>query len=148
VARDKALAFAIAIDPGLPPAIRTDPQRLRQILNNLLVNAFKFTSQGSVSLRMSSSASGSIAFAVADTGIGIPPGQHDLVFEAFRQADASASRRFGGTGLGLSISRELARMLGGEVGLRAAESGGCIFTLRLPLDAAQPLQEATRSVAA
>jgi signal transduction histidine kinase len=148
-ARDKALQFAVAIGDGLPPAIETDPRRLRQILNNLLANAFKFTPRGGVSLHLSVAAAGGIAFAVADSGIGISPGQRELVFEPFRQADGGTSRRFGGTGLGLSISRELAHLLGGEITLQNAPAGGCLFTLVLPYAAAQPRRDPpTRSAGA
>ena len=133
LALDRGLRFDITLDPALPPTIETDVQRLRQILNNLLANAFKFTLQGGVSLRIQPAGAGRVAFEVADTGIGIPRDKRELVFEAFRQADGGTSRRFGGTGLGLSISRELARLLGGEIQLRDAAAGGTVFTLLLPL---------------
>jgi signal transduction histidine kinase len=148
LARDKSLQFELAIDQDLPQSIETDPQRLRQILNNLLSNAFKFTSRGSVSLHVSAAPSGEIAFAVADTGIGISPDKRELVFEAFRQADGGTSRRFGGTGLGLSISRELARLLGGAITLQSGPAGGCIFTLVLPPEAPPAREPATRSAGA
>jgi signal transduction histidine kinase len=133
VALDRGLHFEITLDPALPPSIETDVHRLRQILNNLLANAFKFTLRGGVTLRILPAGAGQVAFEVADTGIGIPQDKHQQVFEAFRQADGGTSRRFGGTGLGLSISRELARLLGGEIQLRDAAAGGAVFTLLLPL---------------
>ncbi len=139
---ERGLRFEITLDPALPPAIETDAQRLRQILNNLLANAFKFTLQGGVTLRILPAAAGQAAFEVADTGIGVPHDKYEQVFEAFRQADGGTSRRFGGTGLGLSISRELARLLGGEVQLRDAVAGGAVFTLLLPL--VRPPGPATR----
>ena len=95
---------------------RRDEQRLGQILKNLLSNALKFTDTGSVSrCRCHAPSAGTVAFAVRDTGIGIPPHQQDVIFEAFRQADGSTHRKYGGTGLGLSISRDLARLLGGDI---------------------------------
>ena len=133
VAQERHLEFAISIDPALPPALRTDAARLKQVLKNLLANAFKFTSRGGVTLRIAPDAPGAVAFAVSDTGIGIPPDKQQVIFEAFRQADGSTSRLYGGTGLGLSISRELTRLLGGELRLTSVPGEGSTFTLVLPL---------------
>jgi signal transduction histidine kinase len=133
LAQDKSLQFAIVIDPGLPRTLRTDAARLKQVLKNLLANAFKFTSRGSVMLRVAPDAPGHVAFAVSDSGIGVAPDQQKLIFEAFRQADGSTSRQYGGTGLGLSISRELTRLLGGELRLASVPGQGSTFTLVLPL---------------
>ena len=133
VAQDKGLGFSIAIDPALPPTLRTDAARLKQVLKNLLANAFKFTNRGGVTLRMAPDGPGTVAFAVSDTGIGIPPDKQDVIFEAFRQADGTTSRLYGGTGLGLSISRELTRLLGGELRLSSLPGQGSTFTLVLPL---------------
>ncbi len=133
LAQQKGLAFGAAIDPSAPEQIETDPQRLGQILKNLLSNALKFTEEGEVSLHVSATSGGPVAFAVHDTGIGIPPEQQEVIFEAFRQADGSTQRRFGGTGLGLSISRDLARLLGGSVAVESAPGQGSTFTLQLPL---------------
>ena len=133
VARDKGLDFRIATAAGLPPTVRTDATRLKQILKNLLANAFKFTREGGVELRMEPRAPHSIAFAVVDTGIGIESEKQEIIFEAFQQADGSTSRQYGGTGLGLSISRELARLLGGRLELSSEPGKGSTFTLVLPL---------------
>ncbi|HEX2198779.1 MAG TPA: MASE1 domain-containing protein [Burkholderiales bacterium] len=132
VAQDKGLEFRIALDPALPPAIRTDTARLKQVLKNLLANAFKFTRQGSVVLRVSPVEPGRIAFEVIDTGIGIPPEKQRIIFDAFQQADGTTSRQYGGTGLGLSISRELARLLGGELEVASEPGRGSTFTLLVP----------------
>ncbi len=132
LADEKKLSFTITIDYDAPPTIETDPQRIQQILKNLLSNAIKFTDSGTVALRISASDGDRIAFQVRDSGIGIDPGQQELIFEPFRQADSGTTRRHGGTGLGLSISRDLARLLGGEVTVASAPGSGSVFTLVLP----------------
>ena len=137
VALEKKLDFAVELAPGLPPTIRTDATRLKQVLKNLLANAFKFTPKGSVRLRITRRGSDAVAFSVTDTGIGIPPDKQKIIFEAFQQADGSTSRQYGGTGLGLSISRELARLLGGELHLDSTPGKGSTFTLVLPLSDAR-----------
>jgi PAS domain S-box-containing protein len=133
VAQDKGLEFRIGLDPALPGVIRTDMPRLKQVLKNLLANAFKFTREGSVSLHISRVEPGRIAFAVADTGIGIPADKQKIIFDAFQQADGTTARQYGGTGLGLSISRELTRLLGGEIRVQSEPGRGSTFTLVLPL---------------
>jgi len=140
-AEHQGLAFAIDVAAGVAPAIKTDPQRLQQVLKNLLANAIKFTAQGRIGLSIRPAVAGehglpdaAIAFAVSDSGVGIAPDQHERIFHAFQQADGSTSRKFGGTGLGLSISRQLARRMGGEIALSSAPGAGSIFTLFLPLD--------------
>lgn len=133
IAKNKALGFEIDIAPECPAVIETDLQRIEQILKNLLSNAFKFTDKGKVTLAMSRTGDGQIAFGVTDTGIGIAPEQQKRIFEAFHQADGTISRKFGGTGLGLSISRELVRLLGGTIHIRSQEEQGSTFTVTLPL---------------
>jgi signal transduction histidine kinase/HAMP domain-containing protein/DNA-binding response OmpR family regulator len=145
VADELALDYAILLEPSTPGWIQTDPQRLQQILKNLLSNAFKFTERGSVTLRMGvcqrrnhldheslRTADAVVSFAVEDTGIGIARDKQRLVFEAFQQADGSTARKYGGTGLGLSISREIAKLLGGEIHIDSAAAKGSTFTLYLP----------------
>ena len=132
LARQKQLEFKINVDPGVPASLHTDRQRMEQILKNLLSNAVKFTEVGSVSLSVSTTPDGDIAFRVQDTGIGIAPDQQDKIFDAFHQADGTTSRRFGGTGLGLSITRDLTRLLGGSVAVSSAPNEGSVFTLVLP----------------
>jgi CheY-like chemotaxis protein/signal transduction histidine kinase len=133
VANDRKLGFKIKIAKDVPALFETDRQRLEQILKNLLSNAFKFTERGGVTLSISLAGANDIAFAVADTGIGVPLDQQQGIFEAFRQADGTISRRYGGTGLGLSISRELSRLLGGVIALESQPGLGSTFTLTLPL---------------
>ncbi|MBC7542660.1 MAG: HAMP domain-containing protein, partial [Candidatus Sericytochromatia bacterium] len=146
VAQQKGIAFLVESDPQLPPSIQTDATRLQQVITNLLGNAFKFTAQGRVTVRISVASSGwspeqarlnraegVIAFSVSDTGIGIPADKQRLIFEAFQQADGSTSRKYGGTGLGLSISREIARLLGGEIRVDSTIDSGSCFTFFLPM---------------
>ena len=148
IAREKGLTFSAHVAPGTPERIETDGQRLGQILKNLLSNAIKFTDVGEVSLRVSAGPNETLTFAVQDTGIGIGPEQHALVFEAFRQADGSTHRKYGGTGLGLSISRDLAQLLGGEIALESQPGRGSLFTLTLPQVYVRPEVEAAEPVAA
>ncbi|NVD96441.1 response regulator [Massilia sp. BJB1822] len=132
LALQKGLDLVVDLEPGLPHTIFSDGQRLEQILKNLLSNAIKFTDQGKVILRLSPGEQGQVSFAVKDSGVGIPPEQHENIFGAFQQADGSSSRRHGGTGLGLSISRDLARLLGGTIALSSTPGRGSTFTLTLP----------------
>ncbi|MEO5644803.1 MAG: HAMP domain-containing protein [Bacteroidia bacterium] len=142
----KHLKFSIEMDENLPENIDTDPQRLNQILKNLLSNSFKFTEKGGVRLRIYKSERGwktqnanldasesVIAFEITDTGIGISKEKQNIIFEAFQQAEGSTSRKYGGTGLGLSISRGLSDLLGGTIELESEVEQGSKFTLFLPL---------------
>ena len=132
-ADEKRVRFSTRIEPGMAVDFETDPQRLGQILKNLLSNAFKFTEKGEVSLQVQALGKSSIAFAVRDTGVGIAAHQQEVIFEAFRQADGSIHRKFGGTGLGLSISRDLAALLGGTINVQSEVGTGSVFTLTLPM---------------
>ncbi|WP_131195731.1 HAMP domain-containing protein [Lichenihabitans psoromatis] len=144
-AERRRLSFALDLAPDLGKSIITDSKRLQQVLKNLLSNAFKFTEQGGVTLRVFplqgggmldhpvlKHASSIVAFEVSDSGIGILPEKQRIIFEAFQQADAGTSRKYGGTGLGLAISRELANLLGGEIQLKSTPGVGSTFTLYLP----------------
>lgn len=139
VAEKKGIQLQMEQAPGVPETLWSDPQRIQQILRNLMSNAVKFTHQGTVKLTISSEACSEgfsgrwIVFSIKDTGIGIPKERHQSIFEAFQQADGSISRKFGGTGLGLSISRDLAGLLGGFIQLESAEGEGSTFRLYLPL---------------
>ncbi|MEW2521017.1 HAMP domain-containing protein [Actinacidiphila alni] len=151
---EKGLDFSVRVSPELPVTLHTDEQRLLQVLRNLLSNAVKFTDSGSVELVIRPAGTevpqsikeqlleaGTlrepdqplIAFSVTDTGIGIAASKMRVIFEAFKQADGTTSRKYGGTGLGLSISREIARLLGGEIHADSQPGRGSTFTLYLPL---------------
>ncbi|MEV5509405.1 HAMP domain-containing protein [Streptomyces orinoci] len=155
---EKGLDFSVRVSPELPATLHTDEQRLLQVLRNLLSNAVKFTDSGAVelvirpagtdvpdSIREQLLEAGAlrepdgdlIAFSVTDTGIGIAASKMRVIFEAFKQADGTTSRKYGGTGLGLSISREIARLLGGEIHAASEPGRGSTFTLYLPLNAGE-----------
>ncbi|VCU70811.1 Sensory/regulatory protein RpfC [Pigmentiphaga humi] len=141
VAAQKHLAFVIERADDAPQLLVTDNQRLQQILKNLLANAFKFTERGRVTLKVSPAGDNAVRFDVTDTGIGIPSAQQDVIFEAFRQADGTTSRKYGGSGLGLSISREFAHLLGGEITVSSQEGTGSTFSLTVALHApSQPAE--------
>ncbi len=155
VADNKGLDYAVNVAVDIPKSIVTDPNRLGQILKNLLANAFKFTEQGEVRLDVTLVASGwnpeisslnqagsVLALAVRDTGIGVEPEQQQRIFEAFAQGDGTTARLYGGTGLGLSISRELVGLLGGEITVASTPGQGSTFTVFLPADPAQEWEAA------
>ncbi|AJC55596.1 sensor histidine kinase/response regulator [Streptomyces sp. 769] len=150
---EKGLDFSVRVSPELPATLHTDEQRLLQVLRNLLSNAVKFTDSGAVELVIRPAGedvpvaireqllehgslrdpdAAMIAFSVTDTGIGIASSKMRVIFEAFKQADGTTSRKYGGTGLGLSISREIARLLGGEIHAQSEPNRGSTFTLYLP----------------
>ncbi|MCD6415272.1 MAG: response regulator [Planctomycetes bacterium] len=145
MAEEKGLSLEVTISEDAPLKISSDRKRVEQIIRNLLSNALKFTEKGSVTVTFGRPAPGSdlsrsglpvgecLAVAVKDTGIGIPPKQQKVIFEAFQQIDTGTARKYGGTGLGLSISRELASLLGGEIQLESEPGKGSTFTLYLPL---------------
>jgi len=136
LAREKNIELKINLSAHLPPRINTDRLKLEQIIRNLLSNALKFTSEGTVSLDISPSVNnGFITIKVKDTGIGIPKEKQKIIFEAFQQADGSTKRKYGGTGLGLSISRQLAKLLHTEISLQSEPGKGSEFTLELPINA-------------
>jgi PAS domain S-box-containing protein len=151
-AEAKGLSLAVAIDDDVPRFVRSDPAKVRAILNNLLSNALKFTTQGGVTvgLRFSRRV---VTFEVADTGIGIPGDKRFLIFDSFRQGDESIGRKFGGTGLGLSICRRLAELMGGAITAAKRPGGGSVFIVKLPLPVGkenedQPAERAERLKAA
>jgi PAS domain S-box-containing protein len=139
----KGLKLEVAHGPGLPPACLADPLRLHQVLANLLSNAVKFTPQGGIRAWVGRDG-GSLVFRVADTGIGMSEEQQAQLFEAFRQADSSTTRRYGGTGLGLAISRRLAELMGGRLSVRSVLGRGSEFELELPLRETRPPAPAPR----
>ncbi|MEC0243742.1 response regulator [Paenibacillus dokdonensis] len=159
MANKKQVGLKVNYEADLPESIVTDGYRVKQIIRNLLSNAFKFTTKGSVSFSVKRAESSKLpsylnpeksylALAVKDTGIGIPKDKTDLIFEAFQQVDGTTSRKYGGTGLGLSISRELARLLGGGIQLQSVEGEGSCFTLYLPETSAEAAEIAHAEVAA
>jgi signal transduction histidine kinase len=155
ISEARHLRFNIETDQNLPEFVETDLQRLNQILKNLLSNSFKFTEKGEVKLRIYEAKNGwkpgssasldsskkVVAFAISDTGIGIPQDKQNIIFEAFQQAEGSTSRKYGGTGLGLSISRGLAELLGGTIELESQPGLGSTFTLYLPVENAGVLRK-------
>lgn len=160
LAKEKSIEFSIELEEGIPAFIKTDRQRIEQILKNLLSNAFKFTPAGQVTLRVARpnhnkilamsqlDSRNSVAFSVIDTGIGLAPEHQKVIFEAFQQIDSSSNKKFQGTGLGLSISRELSKLLGGEIQVQSQKGEGSTFTLFVPIDyfsLKKPRQEPTDS---
>ena len=149
IVEQNGMVVDLQFDADVPGSIVSDGEKLRQILINFLSNAVKFTTAGSVAVRLQAGDSWPVSISVTDTGIGIPADKLELVFEAFKQADGSTSRRFGGTGLGLTISRELARLMGGEIRVESTPDKGSNFSLFLPLQMpAAPAEEEVRDLPA
>ncbi|UII31013.1 response regulator [Fulvivirga ulvae] len=138
MAIQKGIELKISIDEDLPENIKTDRQRIDQIIKNLVSNALKFTHEGHVAVNFTRDAGDFMRIAISDTGIGIPKEKQQVIFEAFQQVDGSTARKYGGTGLGLSISRELARILGGKITISSVEGEGSTFTLIIPIEMKEP----------
>ncbi len=135
---EKGIALACSVDPSIPLKIKGDPGRLRQILNNLINNAIKFTEKGSVILRVeleqSDDTTATVRFSVADTGIGIPESRFDRLFKSFSQVDASTTRQYGGTGLGLAICKELCELMKGDICFESEAGVGSTFSFTIPFN--------------
>jgi CheY-like chemotaxis protein len=142
LARAKGLQLTLKIADDAPDTVLGDPVRTRQILVNFLANAIKFTETGSVGIELLCSVHGRVRLSVADSGPGIDDATQQRLFLPFSQADESTTRRYGGTGLGLSICRELAKLMGGEVGVQSAPGQGSCFWAELPLPSASPQPQA------
>jgi signal transduction histidine kinase/CheY-like chemotaxis protein len=147
-AQQKGLEFVCEIDPAVPAAVIGDPTRIQQVLSNLVGNAVKFTERGHVRVavgqELQAEGSTRLHFTVADTGIGVPAGQHEAIFEAFRQADGSTTRRFGGTGLGLTISANLVRLMGGRLWVESTPGAGSTFHFTVALDVVADMPETAK----
>jgi len=136
LAEARGLGFELVIDDGLPMRVTGDPVRVRQILGNFITNAVKFTASGGIRVEAGAGAAGGVRLAVVDTGEGIDAAGQEQLFQPFSQGDVSVTRRFGGTGLGLSICRQLAQLMGGDVGVASEPGRGSTFWAELPLPAA------------
>jgi CheY-like chemotaxis protein len=142
LAEVKGLVLRLSIVEPLPPTVRGDAVRVRQVLSNFITNALKFTERGQVRIEASASVHGVIRLAVTDTGPGVPPDMQSRLFTPFSQGDSSTTRRYGGTGLGLSICRELAQLMGGSVGIDSTPGKGSTFWAELPLPHSSPSRAA------
>lgn len=134
VARDKKLDFHFEMDSTLPLEVQHDPDRLTQIVSNLLTNAFKFTEKGAVGLKVKRLDDANWTITISDTGIGIPETWQHVIFEEFRQVDGSSARKYGGAGLGLSIVQKFCLLMNGKISLQSAPGEGSTFTVTLPLN--------------
>ena len=140
-AKNKGLQLNVNISPNLNEYYKGSPDRIRQVLNNIVGNAIKFTEQGSVTLQVAVRDTGKIGFSVTDTGIGISEEALKSIFEPFTQADSSMNRRFGGTGLGTSISKQLVELMGGNLQVQSSEGKGSCFHFELPLPTGNPVEK-------
>ncbi|MDJ1130413.1 ATP-binding protein [Streptomyces iconiensis] len=150
LASDRGIGFTVHVADATPRELFTDERRVQQVLRNLLSNAFKFTAEGRIELRVAPVAEDgrtAVDFTVSDTGTGIAPDRLSRIFEAFQQGDGSTHRTFGGTGLGLSISQEIASLLGGRIRVESTEGQGSHFTLTLPVGLGEGQGRAVESVA-
>ncbi|MFN8103293.1 MAG: ATP-binding protein [Acidimicrobiia bacterium] len=136
-AEAKGLRLASCVDTSVAEIVVGDPTRIRQVLCNLVANSLKFTESGEVSVVVEAVGGSDLALTVVDTGVGIPAESQGILFDAFRQADGSTTRRYGGTGLGLTISRQLVRLMGGDLAFVSEEGAGSVFTVTLPLPTAE-----------
>ncbi len=148
-AAEKGLELVVQVAEDVPETVDSDEQRLHQILRNLLSNSVKFTEHGTIMLEVTRDPQDPalLRFAVHDTGIGIAPDLHEVIFEAFQHGDSLTGRRFGGSGLGLSISRELTRLLGGELRVTSAPGQGSTFTLTVPIESGTSAREKAQTPA-
>ena len=147
IAEQKGLVLKTEAVSDVPPSVRSDSQRLQQVLKNLVSNAVKFTAAGEISVRALNGPDDTVTFQVSDTGIGIPSDKQEAVFGAFQQADSTTSRKYGGTGLGLSICRELAHLLRGSVSLVSEPDQGSTFSFTIPRVYGEPATPVTPPVA-
>jgi signal transduction histidine kinase len=138
--------YRVQLDCPRDLRVDTDPAKLQQILTNLVANAIKFTSQGSVTVEVKAEEPNEVTISVVDTGIGIRPEHLEIIFEEFRQVDGSSTRRFGGTGLGLAIARRLTEMLDGKLEVKSTYGVGSTFTLRIPRQIRTPRPTPRRAV--
>jgi PAS domain S-box-containing protein len=145
-AHTKGIEIAVAVNRDVPAAILADQMRLRQVLTNLLGNAVKFTERGGICVSAKMQEDNHLRVEVRDTGVGVPDGKRQEIFQEFVQADSSHARRFGGSGLGLAISKRLIGAMGGEIGVQPASDGGSIFWFTLPAQVARPAPDAQTTI--
>jgi len=138
---EEGTGITLEIDTGMFRQVVGDPQRIQQVLINLLSNAIKFTQKGKITIAVTKTGQSSLRFSVSDTGIGIPEDRQKIIFEPFKQADTSTTRRFGGTGLGLSICQKLVERMGGKIWVVSRQGQGSVFHVEIPFQEAQSVAE-------